>query len=532
MKKKLLLGSILLLALTACGGDKTEKTALGERDHNKVLEGNLIAEKPLDLKTHFHFSNKWHWDENNPSAKEAAEMTNVRLVNTASTTGTSSTEIFNIMMVSGNLPDIVGGNNRMPDFIKYGMEGAFIPLNDLIDEYAPDIKKFLEENPAIKAGVTAPDGNLYFIPYIQDGRVSRTYWIRQDWLDKLGLDTPTTIDELHDVMTAFRDQDPNGNGRKDEVPMLFRHWYEMIRLTTLWGARTAGTDTFVSFYKNDENQVTHGWTEPEFKEGMKHIVKWYSEGLIDSEVFTRGSKTREILFTADQGGLTRDWTASTARFNDALADTIPGFNLQPMLPPVNVNGELFEENQRALYKPDGWAITHENKYPVETVKYFNFYFKEEGRRLNNYGVEGLHYEMVDGNPKFKDEILNDSTPVNDRLKNDGSQYPIGFKMDIDYERQWSDEIALKGSDMYEENVIYPVEFIPPSLTSEEQRIYESRWPALQTYMEETVQRWVLQNRDVEAEWDNYISTLNRMGLAEVTEILQAAADRAEANTTK
>ena len=528
MKKKLLVSSLLILALAACG-EKSEENLVSNVDTSKVLEGNLISNKTLNLDTHFHFSNKWNWDENDPVAKELEKATNIRLVNTASTTGTSSTEIFNIMMVSGKLPDIVGGNSRMPDFIKYGMEGAFISLNDFIDEHAPDIVKFLDENPQIKSGITAPDGNIYFLPYVQGGRVSRGYWIRQDWLDKLGLETPTTIDEFHEVMVAFRDQDPNGNGRKDEVPMLFRHWWEMIRLTTLFGARTAGTDSFVSFYKNDEGRVTHGWTEPEFKEGMKSIVKWYDEGLIDPEVFTRGKKTREVLFTSNQGGLTRDWMASTAKFNEALAEEVPGFNLQPMLPPVNVNGEVFEENQRAMFKPDGWAITHENEHPVETIKLFNYYFTEEGNRLNNFGVEGLHYEMVNGKPQFKDEILGADKPVNDRLKDDGAQYPLGFVQDYEYERQWSNEIAVKGYEMYDQNVEYPVEFMTPTLTPEESRIYESKWPALQTFMEESVQKWVLQNKNIDAEWDDYIETLNKMGLVEVREVLQKASDRAEAN---
>ena len=527
-KKVLLVASLLLLALAGCGGskDKTERSA-GSYDPNVKLEGNLITEKPLDLDIHMHFRDMYHYDENWPVAEAAAKKTNIRLHNTASTTGTNSTEIFNIMMVSGNLPDIVGGNNRMDDFIRYGMEGSFISLNDLIEEHAPNIKEFLDENPAVEQAITAPDGNIYFIPYIQDGKVSRGYWIRQDWLEKLGLQQPDTIEELYRVLVAFRDRDPNGNGRTDEVPMIFRHWYEMIRLTTLWGARTAGTDTFVSFYKTEDGRVAHGWTEPEFKEGMKHIIKWYKEGLIDPEVFTRGSNTREVLFTGDLGGMTRDWMASTAQFNNTLSNQIKGFDLQPMLPPVNVNGERVEENQRALLKPDGWAITRENNHQVETIKYFDFYFSQEGRRLANFGVEGVHYDMIDGNPVYKPLVLNGDKAVNQQMWEAGAQVPIGFQMDYEYEKQWTDEVAQKGVDMYEKNVKYFEEFIAPTLTPEERQVYDSKWPSIQTYMEETVQRWVLQNIDIEREWDNYVATLDRLGLDEITEILQTAYDRSK-----
>ena len=113
MKKKLLLGSLLLLALTACGGGKTQETASSGQSRNQVLEGHQVTADLLELDAHFHFSNRWYWDENNPAAKEAEKMTNVRLKNTASTTGTNSTEIFNIMMVSGNMPASI--SRSMPD---------------------------------------------------------------------------------------------------------------------------------------------------------------------------------------------------------------------------------------------------------------------------------------------------------------------------------------------------------------------------------------------------------------------------------
>jgi putative aldouronate transport system substrate-binding protein len=459
-------------------------------------------------------------------AKEAARLTNVTLKNVAPTTATNSNEVFNIMMVSGKLPDIVGGDSRRDDFIKYGMEGAFIPLNDLIDKHAPHIKKFFEENPAVKNAITAPDGNIYFIPYVQDGRVARMYWIRQDWLDKLGLQQPNTPEELYQVLKAFKEKDPNGNGLQDEIPFITRDWNEMIRLTTLWGARTAGTDARMSFYKKDNGKVALGWAEPEFKEGLKHIIKWYQEGLIDPEVFTRGKKTREILFASNQGGMTHDWPASTSKFNDALKDKVPGFNIQPMLPPVNTKGIRFEENQRALVKPDGWAITYENKHPVETIKYFDFFWTEEGRRLANFGVEGQQYTMVNGKPQFTDAVLNSGKAVNQQLWEIGAQIPIGFKMDYEYERQWTNPIAQKGIDMYmSDKVTYPEEYVMPNLSVADRKVYDAKWTYIGSYIEETVQTWILQGADLDQEWDNYMATLDKLGLNEILALIQKAEDK-------
>lgn len=527
-KGKLLLAALAILALTACGGEKETSSAKSsaapiERTGEQKY---FVTDKPLELKIHMHFRDRFHYDEEWPVAKQATKMTNLKLKNVASTTGTDSREIFNIMMVSGKLPDVVAGDKRKDDFIKYGLEGAFIPLNDLIDEHAPDIKAFLEENPAIKKAITAPNGDIFFLPYVQDGRVSRGYWIRQDWLDKLGLEVPDNIDELYKTLTAFRNEDPNGNGIKDESPLIFRHWEEVMRLVTFWGGRSAGTDSSFSFYKTEDGKVSHGMIEPEFKEGLRNVIKWYKEGLIDPEVFTRGKKSREIMFTGDLGGMTHDWMASTAKFNSALKDKVPGFNLQPILPPKNVNGDRVEENQRALLKPDGWAITHVNKHPVETIQYFNFFFTEEGRRLANYGVEGVHYDMIDGKPVFKDSVLNSDIAVNQQMWEAGAQIPIGFKMDYNYEKQWTNEIAQKGIDMYSgDEVKYFEDFIIPNLSEKDREVYDAKWTYIETYLEETIQGWILGGADIDAEWDEYIKTLTNLGIYDIMDVIQKANDK-------
>ena len=101
-----------------------------------------------------HFRDKYVWNENWPVAKELARLTNITLVNTASKVATKSDEQFNLMMAFGKLPDIVGGNDLKDNFIRLGMEGAFLPLNDLIDQHAPHLKAFLEQNPDITQAIT------------------------------------------------------------------------------------------------------------------------------------------------------------------------------------------------------------------------------------------------------------------------------------------------------------------------------------------------------------------------------------------
>ncbi|MDB5889097.1 MAG: sugar transporter permease, partial [Rhodocyclales bacterium] len=316
-----LLFSSILLATTA-------GTAIAK-------EPTWVTDKPVTLKLHMHFGDKYVWDDNWPVAKEAFRLTNVKMTNTANKAATNSMEQFNLMMASGDLPDVVGGGNLKDSFIRYGIEGAFIPLNKLIDQYAPNIKAFLKSHPDVDRSIRAPDGSIYYIPYVPDGTVARGWFIRQDWLDKLKLKQPQTVEELHTVLKAFKERDPNGNGKADEVPFFARDFQEAYRLVNLWGARSSGSDFYMDFMLDANGKVKHPFAEPAFRDGIRNVAKWYAEGLIDAEIFTRRARAREQLLGTNVGGVTHDWFGTTASFNEALAPTIPGFKFVPMAPPAD-----------------------------------------------------------------------------------------------------------------------------------------------------------------------------------------------------
>lgn len=526
----------MVLSLAACAGDSETKqsssTASNESKDQSADNGSsdtdvldtYVSEEPLELTLHMHFRNAYAYNDDWPVFKEAERLTNVSLKGVAPTSATDTQEVFNLLMVSGELPDIVEGNNLRDDFIKYGMEGAFIPLEDLIAEHAPNIQKFIDAHPYVKTYSSGPDGHMYYIPYVPDGSVGKGYFIRKDWLDKLGLDIPKNVDELYTVLTAFANDDPNGNGQKDEIPYFSRHVgenfkdNEAIRLAHFWGART---DLFV----DETGKVQHGLVSEEFKEGMINVAKWYAEGLIDPEIYTRGSKARDIALGNDIGGMTHDWFGSSASYNTTLADTIEGFEFVAIAPPADVNGDVWEEFNRELVKPDGWAITAANEHVVETIKYFDFWFTEEGRRLINYGIEGEQYDMIDGKPVFKPEVLNGDKSVQAQLWDIGGQVPIGFFQDFDYELQTYNDIAAEGAKMYVDNN-YVVDAFPlVAFNEEEQKIFDELNTNIETYMMETHQRWILGGETVEAGWVAYINRLNELGFQEYLEIHQSAYDR-------
>lgn len=487
-------------------------------------DGHLkITDDVVELTVHLH-NKRYHYDESWPVEQAARELTGVHLK--AATFGTntpSSKEAHNLMLASGDIPHIVGGDKIKDMVNEYGPQGAFVPLNDLIDEHAPNIKAFFDKYPDKKSAVQAFDGNNYYIPYLPDGKYGRAYWMRQDWLDALGLEVPTNVDELYAVLTAFRNDDPNGNGIKDEVPFFARQWPELLRLVTFWDGRSSGSDTYHDFMVAD-GKVTHGYAGDGYREGIKNIAKWYQEGLIDAEVFTRGSSAREFLLSENLGGMTHDWFASTSGYNVSLKEKVPGFDLAVIAPPASVSGRQLAEHRRIPVKPDGWAIAHTNPDPVTTIKYFDFWFTEEGRRLANFGVEGEQYDMVDGKPIFKEEFKAQG-PINSSLYQVGSQVQRGYFQDFNYEIQWTNPSALKGIELYDAGDYLTDQFLGVAFNEEEQGVYDKKWSQVRDYMLEKQQAWILGSADVEAEWDDYLATLDKMGFNDVLDAMNSAYSR-------
>ncbi len=494
-----------------------------------------IVDEPLELSIQMNHKRYPVYKEDWPVEQEARALTNIHLKDATvganmrtDSENSGKTEALNLMLATGNIPDIVG-SSRIKDFVnQYGPEGAFVPLNDLIDEHAPNLKKFFEEKPHIKSAISAADGNMYYIPYLPDGKYGRAYFIRYDWLDALDLDVPETVEEYEAVLRAFKTQDPNGNGEADEVPYFARQWPELIRLVTLWDGRSSGSDTYHDFMVED-GEIRHPYAGEGYREGIKNLARWYAEGLVDAEIFTRGSSSREFLLSENLGGSTHDWFASTSGYN-RLSSEIDNFSFKAFAPPASPSGKRIEEHRRIPIKPDGWAIGGTNKHPVETIKYFDFWFTEKGRRLANFGAEGVQYDMVDGQPIFKDSVLNSDEPVNNQLYAVGSQLQArGYFQDYNYEAQWSNKFALEGIALYDQGDYLIDQFLGVAFNADEQKVYDKYWGSVRDYMLERQQSWILGNGDVEADWDEYQAQLEKKGLGDVLAVMNTAYKRQYGN---
>jgi len=499
VKKILALVLSMLFLFTGCAAEK--KTASNE-------DGTTLT-------MFMHFFGYCVYDEDWPIFQKASEITGINIKGTASENVSDSGTAWTTMLTSNVLPDII--HSTEGNLHSLAEMGGLIPLDDYIDDY-PNIKKFFEECPEALTQATANDGHIYFIPGslsgIENNAVTSKGWfIRTDWLEKLGLEKPTTVDELYTVLKAFKTQDPNGNGKADEIPLFGRQ--EVVHdLFQLFGA-------YFTWHEDENGNLVHGKTEESYKNAVREIAKWYKEGLIDAEAYTRGGQAREQLLSANLGGVTHDWFSSTGKFADTYEDSVPGFKWEWMLPPADSNGVVKEVRSRSLLHGLGWGISKDNKQIKKTMEYFDFWMSPEGRELNAYGIEGVHHTVVDGKKVYTDEVLNAEGGVPTYMRNQG-QVEIGTVGSIDGELSGMNEMSKEGFLAYEAGGFVLPEFVTPAFTEEEQDIISDIYTDIKTYIDESEQKWILGISDVDKDWDTYIKTLDKLGIKKLTKVFNDA----------
>jgi len=482
---------------------------VGARDGGRRPDGTL------ELTIHYlgiggAFQDDW------PVFTRAAELTGTRLRGTIPGAAVDDQLVFGLMQVSRELADIVVTNRD--NFDMFAEDGVFVPLNDLLPRYAPNIHRFFQENPDARRAATSSDGNIYHIPRFTGTNYAMGWFIRQDWLDQLGLPVPTTVNEFEATLRAFQTLGDN------IVPFFCRH-QSIESLVMLYGVRPG-------WQIQPNGMVTHARFHPQYRYAMENLARWYADGLIDPEIFTRGSTARDILFNDNRGGATHDWIVSTSGFNysPSVLSRNPNFNLVAISPPANPFGVRAEHTSRALADHWGWGISTQNQFVRETLEYFDFWFTEEGMLLYQFGVEGVHWNWgyLNGEraPIVAPAILYSGIDMNNAIWDIGGSIWIGSRQDVRFEMQWMSPTATTAVQLYLDGDYMLPPFPILSFTTAEIERIAILWPAIENRMLEQEARWILSLDPVnDATWNAYVEDLRTLGITEVLAIFQAALER-------
>ncbi|GLX67001.1 extracellular solute-binding protein [Paenibacillus glycanilyticus] len=316
-----------------------------------------------------------------PTIKYLAEKTNT-ILDITFLPAAQADNLKKVKFASGELPDVISD---------YGVNGdlyannQLIPLNDYIDKYGPNLKKVIPQ--AAWDGVTR-DGKIYAIPESAagDSKVNRMFFVRKDWMDKVGItETPKTPDELLTMLRAFRDKDPNGNGKKDEIPLSGREnftWLDTI--LGMFGANEYGATVI-------NGEVVPSNTSPQMKQALTFLKQLYDEKLLDSEFMSNKRNTWEQKIQNDQVGLWVHDPNLGWDWQDKLNKALPGKGaiVEPMISPKAPGVQYAGFGISAYNKT--FSVTKKAKDPEAIVKFFDWLVTEEGQEFVTFGIPDVTY---------------------------------------------------------------------------------------------------------------------------------------------
>lgn len=453
-------------------------------------------------------------------------------------------EKLNLSLTSGDYPDIIFGINvSAAQQMIYGSQGIFVPLNDLIEEHGVQTKKLFADNPLVKETITAPDGNIYALPDINECyhcSMSQKLWIYEPWLKALNLDMPTTTEELYEVLKAFKEGDPNGNNKADEIPLAFtpKSWRSTIDafLMNSFVYNPVFSSSSKYLYINEEGKVDVPFNKPGWKEGLAFMHRLYAEGLIAPESFTQdesqliqlGENPDEVILGASAGGHQGVFTQLMGESGRWLEyKTVP-----PLKGPSGV--------QYAAYDPLGmtigsFIITDKAKYPEVALRWADGLYEFEHTLRSNYGRPGEEWREaepgelgINGQPATWSELTSFGTVQNVNYAQTGPGMRSNeFRLSAVAKGDDDLEVILynETKNNYEPYIPQDLLTMPPMFFTEEQASeIADLAKTIYDYVEEMMARFIIGDADLDAEWEGYLKTLRDMNLDRYLELYQQSYD--------
>ena len=303
---------------------------------------------------------------------------------------------LNLKIASGEMPDIFLPVNGME--AELARTGAIMDLTDLIPEKAPNIWNVVPQSTweTVRSYDPNDEGRIYFVPNIIDYTLLGGM-IRRDWLDNLGLSMPETQEDFVAVLRAFRDDDPNQNGIQDEIPTGGRQQAKwMDHLFGMYGLAMWEGDPQWDVY---DGELTYSAVTPNMKDALQFISELYAEGLMDPETLLNDKASWEGKINSDKVGIYYHWAESVRDVLEAINNSTGVHADYVILPAISAPG--YEGFYTTKYMKSPQFVVKQQSDPARLeacMRFLNAYGDESMFYEYFLGVEGMHYEVVDGVP--------------------------------------------------------------------------------------------------------------------------------------
>lgn len=564
----LFLAVCMIAAASACAAPQSENSTAAQSKESGISanETNTGTESPqgfnatgmpimneeITLTAWIEGGADQDW-ENNRLLAEIAEKTNIKL-EIVSTTSADALQKRNIMFASGDYTDILltdwNAIMTKTDVMQYAVkEKVIVPITDYVEAYGNNLKKIYEENPNYRESTTAPDGEIYGVARFSECYHCSAYpkvYVRQDWLDKLNLKMPTTTEELRKVLTAFVNEDPNGNGEKDEIGMLGGiSWNTMLEYALMgMSFQTVKPDFWLSLGEDGKTVELSPATDA-YREGLRYIKSLYDEGLIDGTSFTQKDDQMAQtvrtephiagMYVADHAGMGYD--------NANVAEA----EVYQIMPPVAGPSGFRKQGQNANEgEVRGFhaVITDACEYPEAAYRLIDEIFLDEEMQMKRaYGNQGEGWDYA---PEGTKNVFGDaakyvvlSTDQSEAAKKESAldKFGVGPQADLaafrlsmlpevtaeelyfpeNYEQRITLDTKQVVQYIPEERLMYSI-FVPLDMMDEFAEIQAN----LNSFIRMSTVQFITGERDIEKGWDQYLSDLQSYKADRYVEIYKAS----------
>lgn len=533
-----LLAACLALSLAACSGPSSTASSGGSAEAGTSESGEASTEK-VTFSAIF-LKNEWHGEPDNMDIMtKLEEEANVDVQWQVYNQATWADK-KNVMVASGEVPDVFYMNSvNSTDINNYLSDGLFMDLTDLIPQYAPRLNQVLEDMPQFKAICVNPtDGKIYSIGRAAEREVQYTaglMYINKTWLDQLGLPIPTTTDEFYTTLKAFKEKDPNGNGKTDELPFIFHfnpnnpdEGYTYQSLFGAFGYVDPISNYGAHFVRDMEtNELIFVAEQEGYKDAISFYGKMVQEGLWDAEGFT----TQDTSVMTAKGNNEEMIVGSFIAFDSTFIVPADRLDDYVILPPLvgpeghqmwmyhggsngNVNGTQFAMTTSAKGKEEGimrWLDAHFD--PETSIELF-------------LGPVGVTLERTESGMLDYVDTPEGMTYSEFRYGNCPVHVPCVIKAE-----DWGKTIQVMDEDINKLSIAK--EYYEPYQTQsslyllpneEESDYFVKEGTDIRDYVNQMQVTWLTKG-GIEEEWDTYLQQLQTLGIDKYKQTIQGILDR-------
>ncbi len=434
-------------------------------------------------------------------------------------TAVQRAEQFNLMLAAGDLPDAFVGVNvlDMDQYTRLIEDRLLIPLDDLIEKYAPNIKAFYDKNPELLASFRAEDGQLYSIPggvIDKLNKYNEIIFINEAWLKKINRSMPSTTEEFYEVLKAFSEQDMNGNGQNDEIPFSFAYGSRIPSMISGAFGTMSSMWSPSNWYAKD-GRLHYAPIDEEYREYVSYLNRLANEGLLDREVFTHNAQAYRGKIR-QQPEMIGAWIDQSAGITLGTLDS----NYVPMPALSGPQGKKGMNHSGPTLRPTGMAITVKNPYPEITLKWLDSIYADEALQISLHrGPQGRNWEYT------KDGLIEyfpppEGMPNGEWRHNEapGVYSPVMIAPDTVKQKIYAgpQAVRIELQPMFDADALD--NYVPVLLmSSADSDRFNRLMTDINEYVGERFANWIFTG-GLNDEWADYLVQLDKMGMQDALKI--------------